>query len=271
MEKLVEKLKEMGLNGYEAKVYLSLLKNHPATGYEISKESGVPQARAYDTLKTLETRKIVVSMGEKPVTYVPVAPNTLLERWEREFVSNLGFLKETLPSLNEQTVEPVLSLQGGNAIFNYACSMIDHAVNSLFLELWPEDAERLSPNIQAAKDRGIPIRVVGYDNVQVPGVEVFQHGLARTIENSLGGRWLIIAADDNEGLVGSVPPDGAPQAVYTRNPGLVLIIKELVVHDIFLLDVEEKLQPQMEALYGKNLKGLRARILGEAPEDCGAH
>ena len=51
MENLLNHLKELGFNTYESKVYIALLKHHPATGYEVSKDSGVPQARAYDTLK----------------------------------------------------------------------------------------------------------------------------------------------------------------------------------------------------------------------------
>ena len=54
MEELLEHLKEIGFNSYESKVYLALLQYGKSTGYEVSKNSGVPQARAYDTLKFLE-------------------------------------------------------------------------------------------------------------------------------------------------------------------------------------------------------------------------
>ena len=54
MADLVEKLKEIGFNSYEAKVYIALLKKYPATGYEVSKLANIPQSRTYDTLKVLE-------------------------------------------------------------------------------------------------------------------------------------------------------------------------------------------------------------------------
>ena len=60
MEKLIENLKELGLNTYESKVYIALLKKYPATGYEISKLANIPQSRTYDTLKVLEQKKIVI-------------------------------------------------------------------------------------------------------------------------------------------------------------------------------------------------------------------
>jgi sugar-specific transcriptional regulator TrmB len=271
MENLVEKLKELGFNTYEAKVYLALIKHHPATGYEISREAGVPQARAYDTLKALESRKVVVAMGGKPTTYMPITPSELLDRWERSFKGSINYLREALPSMTGEMVEPVINIRGEDSIFAHAREMIDNAKTSLFLELWKEDATRLAESLKQAQDRGVDIKIVGYNHVELDFVEVYQHGLARTIENSLGGRWLILSADEREGIVGTVPlGDRPPQAVYTRNPGIVLIIKELIVHDIFLLDVEENLQDQMEKVYGKNLMKLRKKILGDETM-VGAH
>ena len=129
---VIEKLKSMGFNTYEAKVYLTLLKHHPATGYEISKESGVPQARAYDTLKALEASNVVVSVGGKPVTYIPVTPEELLDRWERDFKGSITFLRESLPRMGDETVEPVINLRGEESIFKHALEMINAAQRTVF-------------------------------------------------------------------------------------------------------------------------------------------
>ena len=43
MADMVEKLKEIGFNSYEAKVYIALLKKHPATGYEVAKHANIPR------------------------------------------------------------------------------------------------------------------------------------------------------------------------------------------------------------------------------------
>lgn len=264
MDTLIDKLKDMGFNTYEAKVYLALLKHHPATGYEISKESGVPQARAYDTLKALETNKIVVSLGGKPVTYLPVDPDQLIDRWERSFKGSLAYLREALPSMSDETVEPIINLRGEESIINHATELIAHAKTNIFLEVWNEDCRKLAEPLQDARKRGVDIKVVGYNEVSLDGVEVFQHGLGNQIERTLGGRWLIMSVDDQEGLVGTASVgDRQPQAVQTRNPGIVLIIKELVIHDIYLLDVEHRLQKEIEKTYGKDLKELRERILGD--------
>ena len=84
MADLVEKLKEIGFNTYEAKVYIALLKKYPATGYEVSKLANIPQSRTYDTLKVLEEKKVVVSANTKPVTYTPIRPKQLTSSYMKK-------------------------------------------------------------------------------------------------------------------------------------------------------------------------------------------
>jgi sugar-specific transcriptional regulator TrmB len=260
-DNLIDKLKELGFNSYEAKVYLALLKHHPATGYEISKESGVPQARAYDTLKALETRNVVVAIGGKPVTYMPVRPDELLDRWERSFQGSIRYLRDALPSLADETVEPVINMRGQESIFKHALEMVANARHSIFIELWDLDLTVLCQALIAAKERGVNVNVVGFDDCRLEGIEVYQHS---PIEQSLmTGRWLIMSVDDVEGMVSTIGKgDHPPQAVVTRNPGIVLVIKELIVHDIFLLDVEKNLRKEIESFYGSNMLMLRRKVLG---------
>lgn len=263
MDGIIERLKEIGLNSYEAKVYLALLKHHPATGYEISKNSNVPQARAYDTLKALENQKIVMATGSKPVTYIPISPEQLLNRFEKQYQTSINYLRSALPSYSVESIEPVHNLRGEQAIFNHMIEMIEGAQETIFLELWSEDQHILQKPLSDAVERGVSVHVVGYNNVEYGFCKVYSHALADTIESSLGGRWMIIAVDAYEGMVGTYPVGAKdPHALWTRNPALVLVIKELVVHDIFLLDVEQTLRGPMEKAYGSHLLKLRNKILG---------
>ena len=112
MNDLIESLKEIGLNSYEAKVYVALLKKYPATGYEISKLADIPQSRAYDTLKALENSQIVMSSNTKPVTYTPIKPKELTKRYKRKITSTLDFLEKKLPNVKEDYTEPILTVNG---------------------------------------------------------------------------------------------------------------------------------------------------------------
>lgn len=48
MDYIVQQLKKIGFNEYEAKSYVSLVKQGPVTAYQVSKDSGVPRARIYE-------------------------------------------------------------------------------------------------------------------------------------------------------------------------------------------------------------------------------
>lgn len=264
MEELLNKLKDLGFNTYEAKVYLSLLKHHPATGYEVSKESGVPQARAYDTLKVLESRRIVVSTGNKPTTYIPINPDELLERSERSYLSSLEYLRENLPNIAPDFVEPVLNLRGSKGIFEYAIDIINSSEKEIFIEAWSADLNMLKEALKNANDKGVDIKLVGYDNAKLEFGNVYQHGLGQKIEKELGGRWLILTVDNKHGVAGTVSDvDKVPQAVCTRHPGIVLIMKEVIVHDIYLLEVEKHLGEEMKKVFGENMIKLREKVLGK--------
>ena len=102
MDEVIEKLKELGFNEYQSKVYIALLKKFPATGYEISKLANIPQSRTYDTLKNLENLNIVLSSNSKPITYTPIKPKELTKRYKRKFDSTINFLEKKLPDIKEE-------------------------------------------------------------------------------------------------------------------------------------------------------------------------
>lgn len=263
MDKIIENLKELGLNTYESKVYIALLKKYPATGYEISQIADIPQSRAYDTLKALEKEKIAVASNSKPVTYTPIKPTELTQRYKRKVTSTLEFLNKNLPNVKEDYTEPILSISGGANIREKAAEIIKNAQKEIYIEIWSQDFKFLESYLRDAYDRGVEVKIVGYDHFQSNFGLVFEHGSAKEIEASLGGRMIILSADNEEGLIANTGSQSENvNAIWTKNTGIVFLIKEFIVHDMYLLDVEQNLSEQMKIVYGKNLKGLRDKILG---------
>jgi len=263
MDKIIESLKELGFNTYESKVYLALLKKYPATGYEISQIADIPQSRAYDTLKALEKEKIVVASNSKPVTYTPIKPTELTQRFKRKVNSTLEFLNKSLPNVKEDYTEPILSISGSANIREKVAEIIKNSKKEIYMEIWSQDFKFIELYLRDAYDRGVEVKIVGYDNFQSNFGLVFEHGSAKEIEASLGGRMIILAADNEEGIIGNTGSQSENvNAIWTKNTGIVFLIKEFIVHDMYLLDVEKNLSEQMKIVYGKNLKGLRDKILG---------
>ena len=266
MADLIEKLKDIGFNTYEAKVYVSLLKKYPATGYEVAKIANIPQSRVYDTLKVLEDKNIVASNNTKPVSYIPVKPKQILNGYKKKMDSTINYLEKHLPEIKDDYNEPILTISSKQNIQNKISEIIQNAQKEIYIEIWSQEYKLFEKDLQDAYNRNVEIRIVGYDNFRSKFGLVFEHAFAKDIEMSLGGRMIIIAADDSEGVIGKVssyknsPSDTS--IIWTQNKSIVFIIKEFIVHDMYLIDVEENLVEQMKYIYGRGLKRLKDKVLG---------
>ena len=266
MADLVEKLKEIGFNSYEAKGYISLLKKYPATGYEVAKLANIPQSRTYDTLKVLEEKNVVAATNTKPVSYTPIKPKQLLTSYQKKMNSTINYLEKHLPEVKDNYNEPIMTFSGTKDIRSKISEVIQNAKREIYIEIWSQDYKLFEQELLDAYNRNVEIRIVGYDNFPTKFGLVFEHAFAKDIEMSLGGRMIIIAADDSEGIVGKISSYkndvSDTNVIWTKNKGIVFIIKEFIVHDMYLIDVEENLIEQMKYIYGKGFKRLKDKVLG---------
>ena len=80
-QELIDKIKyNFDLNIYETKVWLALLGKGIASAGEIAELSGVPRSRTYDVLESLEKRGFALMKLGKPVKYIAVKPDTIIEK-----------------------------------------------------------------------------------------------------------------------------------------------------------------------------------------------
>ncbi|MCD8377778.1 MAG: hypothetical protein LUB59_03215 [Candidatus Gastranaerophilales bacterium] len=264
MDKLIDGLKELGFNTYEAKVYLALLKKYPATGYEVSKLADIPQSRTYDTLKTLTNKQIVTASTDKPVIYSPIRPAELTKRFKRKITNNIEYLEKYLPDVKENYIEPVLSVHGENRIQAKLIEIVKSAKKEIYLELWAQDFKQIEKDLLNAYNRNVEIRIVGYDRLQSSFGLVYEHPFAKKLEKHFNGRVIVAAADDSEGLFGKIHSNSTDMinCIWTKNKDIVFLIKELVIHDLFILDIQRNLPEELVYVYGTGLKRLYDKILG---------
>ena len=264
MDELVKNLKELGFNSYEAKVYLALLKKHPATGYEVAKLADIPQARAYDTLKTLENDNIVISSPTKPISYTPIRPKELTKRYRRKFTSTLDFLDKKLPNVKDNYTEPVLSIRGDHSIYSKTLELIKNAKKEIFLAIWRQDFKYFETELFEAYNRGVEVKIVGYDAFICNFGTMSRHVTGRDIIPTLGGRMLFAAFDNTEGLFGRIAPlnqNEEASALITKNDEIVFLIKAFIVQDMYITDIAEQFPEQLKYFYGTGLKKLKDKFL----------
>jgi len=178
----LNKLKDFGLNSYEAKLWTALLSRGVATAGELSDIANVPRSRSYDVLESLERKGFVIMKLGKPIKYIAVPPAEVLERVKKAIKDDaerqatvLEGLKssEVLGELNTlhksgiELVEPgelTGAVRGRNNLYNHIASSIKNAEKSVCIMTTESGltrkAEAFKNAFQKAKERGVRIRIV---------------------------------------------------------------------------------------------------------------
>jgi len=118
LSKMAEKLKEIGLTEYEAKVYLTLLTRGSLQGGELALSSGVPRTKVYEAVKGLIKKGLIEAYG-RPRRFSAVSNpepfETIIEQEERRF-RELKSLINDIKSMSQKT--GVSSVKGSFQIIN---------------------------------------------------------------------------------------------------------------------------------------------------------
>ena len=102
MKLILSKMTGLGLSEYEAKTYLSLLRESPATAYEIGKHSGVPTSKIYPILKRLTDKGMISTVDDrKTKKYVPMDPDDFLNRHKNMTDRTVESLRKDLSNIQD--------------------------------------------------------------------------------------------------------------------------------------------------------------------------
>jgi len=151
-EELVKLIKEyFDLNIYETKVWLALLGKGVASAGEIAEVSGVPRSRTYDVLESLEKRGFAITKLGKPIKYIAVKPDIILEKLKTtalksvdEKIQTLSNLKKTkeyseLENLYLTGIQPVRhkdisgAIKSKTVIYNHIKEMLENAKKKVLI------------------------------------------------------------------------------------------------------------------------------------------
>jgi sugar-specific transcriptional regulator TrmB len=236
-----ENLIAAGFSENEARVYLSLLGEHPATGYQISKVSGVPRSMVYEALGRLHTRGAVLkSESDRATYYRPLPPDTLLEQFSRDQNNLINQLRRDLGRRYQpEQGERLWSISGRSAVISYASRMLAEAEREVSIVANDRELEDLRPAIQYCCESGMGINVLLTGGSQLELDESFcKNQVARhpPLESELHQLkdLLLVIADSRECLIASQDPHSDQfQATITSNRDLVLIAWQFVWMELF--------------------------------------
>ena len=237
-------LVQVGFTEYEAKVYLALLRTGPATGYQLSKESGVPRSMVYEALGRLSTRGAVFRTDEARATlYSPVPPSVLLDRYEAEHHHLIQSLRESLTAIYDvQERGRLWSISGRNSVLAYASRMIAGAGGELLLIIADQDLELLRKELIAAQSRGVSIGALLTGDGELDCGQTARHPPLESKLQELTEA-LVVVADGKEALIASTDLDA--EATVTANRNLVLISRQFIWMELFTQRVATQLGAEL--------------------------
>ncbi len=180
------------LNLYEVKVWTALLSRGTSTAGELSSISDVPRSRTYDILESLEKKGFIIMKVGKPIKFVALKPEEVVERVKKNLVvqakertQRLDKLKgddvlEELSSLFTKGIKFVEpsdlsgSLKGRQNLYNHLDMMVRDAEKTITVVTTAEGLNRkleaLMPSFEKCKKRGVKIRIaapIDKNNIKV--------------------------------------------------------------------------------------------------------
>lgn len=259
MPDTAEHLQVLGMTEWESRAYLALLKESPATGYGIAKLSGVPRAKVYEVLASLERKGAVEVARGEPLQYRPVPPDELIKRARTDSAHRLDAAEKAIADYMAHTEvsAAIWDIQGREQILTRARQLIAGAERRIMMEIWETDAAELAADLAAAAERSVEIIVVAYGDPGYPFAQVYPHPLTDEVTKGLGGRWLVLSVDDREVIAGIVSSAERSRAALTTHPGLVVPVTELVKHDLYKLEMLAAYGDILEKRFGPGLSKLR--------------
>jgi HTH-type transcriptional regulator, sugar sensing transcriptional regulator len=267
-----EGLQQLGFTGYEARVYLALLKSFPATAYEVSKQTGLPRANVYGALATLERKAAVQPVNENPVRYVPVAPRLLLGRIGKETASRCAALAHQLVTTTATVAtEFVWTLAGDSQVHGKITDIIQHAETHVWIKAAHHALTSHLDELRACAQRGTEVMVILFGDASDlaqydfgPACKAYLHegsGSHVAMSESL----VTLTRDFQEAMTATTGAKG--YGAFTRSKPVVTMAESLIRHEIYLAEIFLHFGDQLEQQFGQALYRLRHKYLPKEHAD----
>jgi sugar-specific transcriptional regulator TrmB len=194
LRELVSLLKRVGLNDYESKSYLALLRLGSATASQVSKQAGIPRARVYDVLMSLERKGFIVLSPSRPLKFNVLPVQIALKNFEELEKKNFNARLEELSTLKKELLkktqkiqekflegENVLLLRGQQKIFSTIESALSKCKEEVIISTNELNAIKkinaFKQKFEALKRRGVSIvfKLDKASNLKNPVLKAFKN------------------------------------------------------------------------------------------------
>ncbi len=213
-KEFLSKLKEFGLNTYESRLWIALLSRGVSSAGELSDIANVPRSRSYDVLAALERKGFINVKEGKPIKYVAVPPEEVLERRKVilqdkteqqiqliEDLSDNKILKELVGlyqkgNTNVSKSDFIATIKGSLNISHHIETMLKNAKNSITIFLTSNTIAKnhkfLHGLLQNTKSKGIEIKIFTQKNQESSEAVKFLESISNVSHTNKKARLFIV-------------------------------------------------------------------------------
>lgn len=232
---IIELMQQFQYTATETRLYISLLEDSPATGYELAARSGVPRSAIYNTLKKLKSRGLVNIVQENPVRYAPLPPDQLCDRLNQHYQQSIAALKQGFESMPHNSSAATLwQVHGFDNVIQEAIQHINLATRSIHVGLWQREANELVTTLDAAANKGLDVQIFGFTHLPDCVANVYSCHIDETELEAYWPHRLLLIVDREIVLVGELNQIEQAYAVITKEPAIVSMGANNLILDLTL-------------------------------------
>jgi sugar-specific transcriptional regulator TrmB len=251
---LVPPLGALGFSLNESRAYAALLRESPATGYEVGVRAHIPRSAVYGVLRRLVQAGAARSIAGAPERFVPAPLTDLLTLLRKRFEASADALEDAVSKLDYAPPAPdAFTVRGYDRVLEEAERLVAGAQTRIVTSGWPREIARLADELRRAAKRRV--HVVTFSHAALPRIpgEVFSYGLAEASLEEFWKHRLIVVVDDARTLIGATERHKDDHAVLSETAAIAEVATSQVALDITLLSQRQ----------GRDVQAMMARMLGQ--------
>ncbi len=181
-QELIKKIKDFGLNSYEAKIWTALLSRGVSSAGELSDIANVPRSRTYDVLESLEKKGFIIMKLGKPIKYMAIHPNEVLNVIKKKIKEESSRQEQLMEDLKTSKILEELSLlhtqgidtidhtelvgilKGRENVYDYMERLVKNAKKSVHISTtadgFKRKADEFKKAFQKAAENNVSIKVL---------------------------------------------------------------------------------------------------------------
>lgn len=228
--KLELSLSELGLNKYEARVYLTLVTEGVSTAKNISDITSIPYGKVYEIINSLALKGFVITLPTKPMKCRAISPKEAIKTAKKNLTNKLKKIENVILSeiepifaRSKQFIEPkgIFWILNGRSIINKKMEeLVNNSKNYIHIFTSANGIKRLKvlkAILRNARKRGVNILITCETNKDnKDAVNLFNFCIKKHAARAYSTLFLV---DGNECLLVEPIPDD-DSMYYGRDLGV---------------------------------------------------